>query len=62
MEKRLNVEKIREALKRAGRTALTGSNEARSGKLLYHDAVTGRFDSKLRKRRAGSERAVEKKQ
>jgi hypothetical protein len=43
MDKKLDLEKVESALRRAARSAVTGSKEARSGRLLVRESETGRF-------------------
>lgn len=45
-KKLLDVTKIDAALQRAGRVAISGSREERSGRLLVREADSGRFVSK----------------
>jgi hypothetical protein len=46
MDKKLDIDKVESALKRAARTAVTGDKSARAGKLVYREAITGRFVGK----------------
>ncbi len=45
-KKLLDVSKIDAALQRAGRVAISGSREERSGRLLVREADSGRFVGK----------------
>jgi len=46
MDKKLDIEKVESALKRAARAAVTGSKEVRAGRLVVRDSETGRFMDK----------------
>lgn len=46
MAKKLDVEKVDSALKRAARVAITGARDERAGRLLARDATSGRFVDK----------------
>jgi len=46
MDKKLDVEKVESALKRAARTAVSGDKRARAGRVVYREAATGRFVEK----------------
>jgi hypothetical protein len=43
MVKRLDVEKVRSALKSAAKNALSGPRELRSGRIVARDSRTGQF-------------------
>lgn len=57
-DKKLDVNKVDAALKKTGRTAISGSREARSGRLLHRDSQTDRF---IDKRLDKSKKEVTKK-
>ena len=46
MAKRLDVEKVRSALKNAAKNAVSGPRELRSGRVLGRDTRTGQFSGK----------------
>jgi hypothetical protein len=46
MTKKLDVEKVDSALKRAARVAISGARDERAGRLLARDASSGRFAEK----------------
>jgi hypothetical protein len=46
MEKKLDVEKVRSALKRAATAALSGSQDKRAGRFVGREGATGRFKDK----------------
>ena len=46
MSRKLDVEKIDSALKRAARVAITGAKDERAGRLLVRDASSGRIAQK----------------
>ncbi len=43
MKRRLDLDKVEAALKKAGRDALTGPKDVRSGKFVARDATSGKF-------------------
>ena len=43
MKRKLDIDKVEAALKKAGRDALTGSKDVRSGKFVGRDAASGKF-------------------
>jgi hypothetical protein len=46
MDKKLDLEKVESALKRAAQSAVTGSKEVRSGRLIVRESESGRFVGK----------------
>jgi hypothetical protein len=54
MDKKLDIEKVESALKRAARTAVTGAKSTRAGKLVYRESATGRFLGKATSEKAPS--------
>jgi hypothetical protein len=49
MSKKLDVDKVDAALKRAARTAISGRRDERAGRLLVQEADSGRFVAKDKK-------------
>ena len=43
MKRKLDLDKVEAALKKAGRDALTGPRDIRSGKFVGRDATSGKF-------------------
>jgi hypothetical protein len=48
MAKKLDIQKVEAALKRAAKAGVSGSREARSGRFAGRDAMTGQFIEKAR--------------
>jgi hypothetical protein len=46
MDKKLDVEKVRSALKRAATAAASGSQDKRAGRYVGRDTATGQFKDK----------------
>jgi hypothetical protein len=46
MDKKLDLEKVELALRRAARSAVTGSKEVRSGQVMVREAASGRLMNK----------------
>lgn len=55
MAKRLDLERVRSALKKAAKNATSGSTDVRSGRFLQRDATTGQFAEKSRAFRQSSD-------
>lgn len=60
MAKRLDIEKVRSALKTAARDAVSGPRELRSGRMVLRDARTGQFLLKEKRGSSEDNNAVEK--
>jgi hypothetical protein len=46
MAKRLDLERVRSALKKAAKSATSGSTEFRSGRFMARDSMSGQFAQK----------------
>jgi hypothetical protein len=51
MNKKLNVEEVEEALKRAARAAVSGSRDERAGRFVVRDADSGRISDRRNDKR-----------
>ncbi len=50
MKRKLDLDKVEAALRKAGRDALTGPKDVRSGKFVGRDATSGKFVEKVEPR------------
>ena len=50
MKRKLDLDKVEAALKKAGRDALMGPKDVRSGKFVARDATSGKFVEKVERR------------
>jgi hypothetical protein len=56
MKRKLDLDKVEAALKKAGRDALSGPKELRAGRFVARDSASGKFVPPANKREGSSSR------